>query len=189
MDKGCPFCGAPKISDDVFECGTGTETGSPVRCQSKSEFDTLRAKLAAAEREIARLREGVECHVARPGEGTYECRLDAPCPACRLRDAERERDHDRDDLAAARAETRIAEDLFNGACVVRDRIRTERDTARQQLAAEKERAERAEACIQDRILAFEAAIEDMGEKMTREEQAFLRCQITACREALGQDDE
>ena len=57
-----------------------------------AEIEPLRSALAAAEREIARLREGVECHVAQPGEGTCECRVDAPCPACRLRDAERERD-------------------------------------------------------------------------------------------------
>jgi hypothetical protein len=40
------------------------------------------------ERAAARLREGEECHVARPGEGTYECRHDNPCAACRLRSAE-----------------------------------------------------------------------------------------------------
>ena len=40
--------------------------------------------------EIERLREGIECHVARPGEGTYECDVRKPCPACRLREAERE---------------------------------------------------------------------------------------------------
>ena len=40
------------------------------------------------EREAARLREGEECHVARPGEGTYECRHDNLCAACRLRSAE-----------------------------------------------------------------------------------------------------
>jgi hypothetical protein len=38
--------------------------------------------------EVERLREGEECHVARPGEGTYECNINKPCPACRLRSAE-----------------------------------------------------------------------------------------------------
>lgn len=35
--------------------------------------------------ENERLRHGEECHVARPGEGTYECRTDAPCLACKVR--------------------------------------------------------------------------------------------------------
>lgn len=38
--------------------------------------------------EVERLREGEECHVARPGEGTYECNINKPCPACRLRYSE-----------------------------------------------------------------------------------------------------
>lgn len=46
----------------------------------EAENERLRA-------EVARLREGVECHVARPGEGTYECDATDPCPACRLRRA------------------------------------------------------------------------------------------------------
>jgi hypothetical protein len=43
-----------------------------------------------AKSENVRLREGVECHLSKPGEGTYECRHDALCPACRLRGAEAE---------------------------------------------------------------------------------------------------
>jgi hypothetical protein len=39
--------------------------------------------------ETERLREGTECHVARPGEGTYECDIKNPCPACRLRELEK----------------------------------------------------------------------------------------------------
>jgi hypothetical protein len=50
-------------------------------------FDPLE-RIAFLEREVARLREGEECHVARPGEGTYECRHDNLCAACRLRSAE-----------------------------------------------------------------------------------------------------
>ena len=40
--------------------------------------------------EVERLRAGEECHVSHPGEGTYECRHDRICPACRLRHAEAE---------------------------------------------------------------------------------------------------
>ena len=101
--------------------------------------DTLRAALAAAEREIARLREGVECHVARPGEGTYECRVDAPCPACRLREAERERDEERE-------KARKWETSWKG--TTRRRI-TDSAEVQRRLAAEKERAERAEAELAD----------------------------------------
>lgn len=50
-------------------------------------FDPLE-RIAFLEREVKRLREGEECHVARPGEGTYECRHDNKCAACRLRSAE-----------------------------------------------------------------------------------------------------
>lgn len=50
-------------------------------------FDPLE-RIAFLEREVARLRKGEECHVARPGEGTYECRHDNLCAACRLRSAE-----------------------------------------------------------------------------------------------------
>jgi hypothetical protein len=52
-----------------------------------ASFDPLE-RIAFLEREVARLREGEECHVARPGEGTYECRHDNLCAACRLRSAE-----------------------------------------------------------------------------------------------------
>lgn len=48
---------------------------------ARATIDVLRV-------EVARLREGVECHAARPGEGTYECAIDRQCPACRLRTAE-----------------------------------------------------------------------------------------------------
>jgi hypothetical protein len=50
--------------------------------------------------EIERLREGVECHIARPGEGTYECNINKPCPACRLRVAEKLVRELRDELKA-----------------------------------------------------------------------------------------
>lgn len=50
-------------------------------------FDPIE-RIAFLEREVKRLREGEECHVARPGEGTYECRHDNQCAACRLRSAE-----------------------------------------------------------------------------------------------------
>jgi BMFP domain-containing protein YqiC len=52
-----------------------------------ASFDPLE-RIAFLEREVVRLRKGEECHVARPGEGTYECRHDNLCPACRLRSAE-----------------------------------------------------------------------------------------------------
>lgn len=41
-----------------------------------------------ARAEVERLRDGAECHAARPGEGTYECSFERKCPACRLRHAE-----------------------------------------------------------------------------------------------------
>jgi len=47
-------------------------------------------RLSDANDEIRRLRDGTECHEAQPGTGTYECSVDAPCPACRLRVAEAE---------------------------------------------------------------------------------------------------
>jgi hypothetical protein len=50
-------------------------------------LDAAERRIAELEAEVARLREGEECHVARPGEGTYECNVDSPCPACRLREA------------------------------------------------------------------------------------------------------
>ena len=50
-------------------------------------FDPLE-RIAFLEREVKRLRDGEECHVARPGEGTYECRYDNLCVVCRLRSAE-----------------------------------------------------------------------------------------------------
>lgn len=53
----------------------------------KPVFDPLE-RIAFLEREVDRLRVGEECHVARPGEGTYECRHDNKCAACRLRSAE-----------------------------------------------------------------------------------------------------
>jgi hypothetical protein len=53
-------------------------------------LDAAERRIAELEAEVARLREGEECHVARPGEGTYECNVDSPCPACRLRAAEAE---------------------------------------------------------------------------------------------------
>jgi len=59
------------------------------------------ARAARAEAEVDRLRAGVQCHAAHPGEGTYECRIDKPCPACRLRDLVA-------DLAEARAVVRLA---------------------------------------------------------------------------------
>lgn len=43
-------------------------------------------QLAALRAECARLKAGEECHSARPGEGTLECRVDNPCLKC-------ERDH------------------------------------------------------------------------------------------------
>lgn len=49
-----------------------------------------RVTVAELRAEVARLREGIECHVARPGEGTYECSIERKCPACRLRHAESE---------------------------------------------------------------------------------------------------
>ncbi len=52
---------------------------------SQTEVNRLREQRDALRAEVARLREGIECHVARPGEGTYECRVDDLCPACRLR--------------------------------------------------------------------------------------------------------
>ena len=52
-----------------------------------ASFDPLE-RIAFLEREVVRLRKGEECHVARPGEGTYECRHDNLCAACRLRSAE-----------------------------------------------------------------------------------------------------
>jgi len=54
------------------------------------ECDQAQAKVKQLQKEIDRLREGEECHVARPGEGTYECDGQHPCPACRLRLAEAE---------------------------------------------------------------------------------------------------
>jgi hypothetical protein len=48
----------------------------------------LEGKIEKLSNEILRLQEGIECHVARPGEGTYECNVNDPCPACRLRQAE-----------------------------------------------------------------------------------------------------
>lgn len=70
-----------------------------------TDADELRAalRLALEERdearaEVERLREGTECHVARPGEGTYECRVERKCPACRLRHAEAEAEQLRSDL-------------------------------------------------------------------------------------------
>jgi hypothetical protein len=50
--------------------------------------DYHNAVVKSLREEIERLREGIECYVARPGEGTYECNPNKPCPACRLRVAE-----------------------------------------------------------------------------------------------------
>ena len=51
--------------------------------------DYHKAVIYSLRAEIDRLREGTECHTARPGEGTYECDINKPCPACRLRVAEK----------------------------------------------------------------------------------------------------
>ena len=58
---------------------------APIQCLGCVDRDR---EIVVLKKEIARLREGKECHVARPGEGTYECSVDKPCPACRLRWAE-----------------------------------------------------------------------------------------------------
>jgi hypothetical protein len=55
---------------------------------ARTDIPALLAYIDELEREVARLRKGEECHVARPGEGTYECRHDNLCAACRLRSAE-----------------------------------------------------------------------------------------------------
>ena len=75
-DKDCPECGARKIHHTVSVCEV---------CETWAKAER---QIACLEREVARLREGEECHVARPGEGTYECRHDNLCAACRLRSAE-----------------------------------------------------------------------------------------------------
>ena len=58
--------------------------GPLIRFAAKVRIDAT----AQAEKEIARLKAGEECHVARPGEGTIECRVERPCLACRARTAE-----------------------------------------------------------------------------------------------------
>ena len=74
--KDCPECGARKIHQTVSVCEV---------CETWAKAER---RIAFLEREVARLRKGEECHVARPGEGTYECRHDNLCAACRLRSAE-----------------------------------------------------------------------------------------------------
>jgi hypothetical protein len=87
-------------SNDCVECcpaGEIEDEFNKVDRYNENAYEALKARNAELNKdnnklreEIRRLRKGEECHVARPGEGTYECRIDKPCPACRLRVAEEE---------------------------------------------------------------------------------------------------
>lgn len=54
------------------------------------DLEEEQARVAELEAKLARLRDTDECWVAKPGEGTLECRHDRLCPTCRVRNAEAE---------------------------------------------------------------------------------------------------
>lgn len=58
--------------------------------EMESAYVNRRAGLENERAALLRLRDTDECWVARPGEGTLECRHDRLCPTCRVRNAEAE---------------------------------------------------------------------------------------------------
>ena len=91
MNHMCHLCGG--LVDLI-----GLQPRDVRLCDCNVKMRARVSRIAELEAELSRLRKGEECHVARPGEGTYECDIEHPCPACRLRRAE---------AALATAEARI----------------------------------------------------------------------------------
>lgn len=94
--KNCPICNRKIVEDKKWckDCLYKFQEYNQYQTINIAEWAANRARKFEREKaevlmdEILRLREGIECHVARPGEGTYECNVNDPCPACRLRQAE-----------------------------------------------------------------------------------------------------
>ena len=117
----CPQCGWDVPIDEegcCYSCGA-MATGEAVDQLNKDMRELTRHRresgtLAILQNEIDRLKEGTECHVARPGEGTYECNINKPCPACRLRVAEALVEGLRNELREAKAYSFITGEYEGG---------------------------------------------------------------------------
>jgi chromosome segregation ATPase len=94
------------------------------RLKDSAPFATIE-KLS---KDVERLRAGVDCHAARPGETTYECDVTAPCPACRLRAAEAEVERLHQWVNANRYGASLPYDVIDAAIAIAEKREHQVDT-------------------------------------------------------------
>jgi chromosome segregation ATPase len=150
-------------------------------------FDPLE-RIAFLEREVARLRKGEECHVARPGEGTYECRHDNLCAACRLRSAEARANRTSYTVGETEWAHRIAnaEQKAEEAREARDEAEQENVKLKEEflrLRVETGRHRRAAALSEERALTAEERLERVTHERDQERKVFEQAMAEAQTEA------